>query len=326
MFIENRPTDYTYKGLSAIRGGSVVDDWESYLPVMETQVIDEVDSWFCPIFSTLNALEVWYKYLTGEEKNWSDMYLGLLSGTEPGHGNSVQVIMDTMHRYGNVLEAVFAFVAWNSSLTVPEEVIEIGKEWLEKYEFRAEIVRPELETYKEDILDALQYSPLVVGVKYANGVTDNEILNPIGTANHLVLLFGHDKQKAAWKVMDSYQRKIKYYNDNYRFAGIVKFDLRIKENVMFKPISDQLYVLTEGKAQLYAIGFEGKLMVYENSFDAQMNSLMRRRKALSQKTLTINDFLPIEIGLTEWRSVEKINGKGEPYIDYLNDNPDVDKN
>jgi hypothetical protein len=296
-----KPTDWIFGSYTGIKrdGKNNGGQWTDYLPVMESQIIDGQDTWFCTTFSTLNCLEILHKWKTGVEKNWSDMYNAVLAGTRPLGGNSLQVVGDTIRQYGLVNETDYPMQKWFEGIKVPQEITDKGKKWFDTYAFNFESVRPSLESYQNDVIDALEYSPLAVGVAYADG---EGILNPKTQPNHLVALVGY-KYGEYWIVMDSYKTKLKKYHWNYRFAGIVSYNLTIKNEHMLKLIDNQIYLLVEGKEQKAGIAVDGKLMIGDKT-DVLFNSVARNGGF--HKTSII------PVSLVDWNSVGKTDLKGNP--------------
>src|SRR4051812_22652704 len=83
-------------------------NWQAYLPVGELQReiagLPIVETMACVSFSLTNAIETQEKFLTGKEVNYSDRWLATMSGTTI-HGNSLQIVADTVRKYGLVKES-----------------------------------------------------------------------------------------------------------------------------------------------------------------------------------------------------------------------------
>lgn len=71
-------------------------------------------------------------------------------------------------------------------------------------------------------------------------------------------------------------------------------DLKVEEG--------KLYLLVEGKKQLLAMGWQGKLMVYDDKIDTLINAVSRTNKWQ----------VPEPVTLAQWENVDKVNGKKEP--------------
>lgn len=295
---EQRLTDWVYRNY----GGALnpTGQWKDYCPDMETQVF-EWDTWGCVTFSSLNCLEILHNYQFGLGKyNFSDRFIGVLSGTIPGGGNSVQAVADTIRKCGLVKESDCPYVPRNEYYTIDNETKDKGKAWLNDWAVNYKSVRPEHGTYTEDIMQALQNGPLAVGVGYANGATDDEILNPTSFQNHFVTLVGYEKGKY-WLIMDSYSRQFKRYAWGYHFAGIFLYSLTNKNENMFNLRQDQIYLLVEGPEQKAGLANDGHLMIGEK-IDVLLNAVSRNGGF--EKT----DIIPLS--LVDWNSVPHTDLKG----------------
>jgi len=117
-------------------------DWTPYLPPGEWQYINGVDVMACVTFSALNSMEIQYKFLTGQERNFSDRFTAMMSGTTP-MGNYLWKVGDSIRKDGLVDESLWSApnpLTWNAYYTPPTiEVINKGKEflteWIVNYEF-----------------------------------------------------------------------------------------------------------------------------------------------------------------------------------------------
>lgn len=296
---QQKPTDWKFGGYTGIKNDicNPLGQWLEYIPQMETQVY-EWDTWGCVTFSTLNCLEILHKYLTGIEENWSDRFIIVLSGTQPNGGNSLQVVADTIRDYGLVSEMDCPVVGRDKYYTIYQSTKDKGRKFLDNYAVNYEFVRPERETYQQDVMDALMYSPLAVGVAYADG---EGVLNPKGNQNHFVALVGYKKGEY-WIVADSYRKQIKHYSWDYRFAGIAKFKLTIKQENMLNLREGMIYLLVEGKEQKAGIAVDGNLMVGEK-IDVLLNSAGRNGGFMANVNV-------IPVSLADWNSVNKTDLKG----------------
>ena len=69
------PTDF----IAGVLGDIVYEertqkDWSVYIPTEESQSMNLFDTMACVSFSALNSLEIQYKFLTGEEVNFSELF------------------------------------------------------------------------------------------------------------------------------------------------------------------------------------------------------------------------------------------------------------
>jgi len=305
-FIEKQKyNDWVWGGLGA-NTSFVVNSggqWLDYLPVMENQNSCGWETYLCTSFSTLNCMEIIHKFLTGNEINWSDRFNGVLSGTVPYGGNSLQAVADNIIKNGLVLESECPLIPNQAEFyQISNETKKKGLEWLDKYALNYWTVRPERETYQLDIMKALEYSPLAVGVAYADG---DGILDPKASQNHLVALVGY-KKGSYWIVMDSFSRKTKKYHWDYKFGGIYLYKLTIKETDMLIVKENEIYHLVEGPEQRLAIGIDGSLFIGDKG-----QEFMVVLQASGRKNVKLGEIKPIQVNLADWESVNHYNLKGE---------------
>lgn len=103
VIIEQKPTDYV-AGTLPYEVLNPSGNWTPYLPSEETQALTHfTDSMACVTYSCLNVIETIIKFKTGQTVNFSDRFIAKLSGTTI-QGNTVQRVLDTINKYGLVLE------------------------------------------------------------------------------------------------------------------------------------------------------------------------------------------------------------------------------
>lgn len=96
-------------------------DWTAYLPLGEWQANSHVDTMACVTFSALNSIETQYKFLTGQDRNFSDRFTARMSGTT-SQGNWLFRVADSIRRDGLVDEAAWpspADFTWDSYYATP---------------------------------------------------------------------------------------------------------------------------------------------------------------------------------------------------------------
>lgn len=289
--------DWKFRGLTPIAGTAQNDmgNWEFYLPITEVQNASNYDRQACVTYSILNCIEALYKYQFQVERNFSDRYIAQLSGTTHS-GNSLAKVFETIQEYGLVDEELWPDNAttWEEYYkSVPQEIVNEGLVFKQKYNLFREWVNPNNES---DIEKALESAPLQATVRYTTG---DGILMPSGEPNHAVVIYGCESGKY-WKIFDSYQQSKKRYNWNYKFGVVLKPSLIKKKPMIIQ--DNQLYCLIEGPSQLLGMGYQGKLVIYTDKIDTIINSLMRSKKWQ----------IPTPVHLSDWNSVDHLNGKLEP--------------
>lgn len=137
VIIETKPSDYI-AGVLPYVVINPLGDWKNYLPSQEKQVTNFTDSMACVTFSALNCIETQYKYLTGQEINFSDRFIAKMSGTTH-QGNTIQRVLDTIRKYGLVLEEEWptdkTFIWDEYYAPIPPNVLAKAKKYTIGYEF-----------------------------------------------------------------------------------------------------------------------------------------------------------------------------------------------
>ena len=118
-------------------------DWTPYAPPGEWQKNNYFDTFGCVSFSALNSIEMQYKLFTGTERNFSDRFTVIMSGTIPGQGNWVFKVGDSLRKDGFVDEAEFPAPPEYNQATyfAPPSIEVINKaklilnDWEVKYEY-----------------------------------------------------------------------------------------------------------------------------------------------------------------------------------------------
>ena len=209
--------------------------WDDFLPAREIQRKNDLETMNCSNYGTLNALETLQIALYGEEKNWAERYLGVMSETTK-EGNSPHKVAETIrNESGCIPESILPFddsiERWEQYYhpkPMTQNYISVGQQWLDYYEFGHEWVTPN----SNNLMEALTLSPLGISVfawQYRNGLYWK---NPSDGDNHWVCLYGYVKGKH-WKVYDSYDDTTKELEWNYNFNFSKRYYLKKKEaNIM----------------------------------------------------------------------------------------------
>ena len=297
-----KPTDLCAGGLTLgttvyVPGGQ----WDNYLPVVEFQNNFGYDRMACVSFSLLNCIEVKVLRVLAQERNRSDRFLAKNSGTTHS-GNYLTTVFDSLADDGCTLEAEYPDTpgGWDEYYkAIPTDIKEKATTFTDRWELRREWIP----VYKKDeIMNALEESPLQVVVQYASG---DGILNPPSNEGHAVMVYGYEKNKY-WKIFDTYEGVKKKYAWDYEFRVILKPTMILKDNYIpmtFK--QNRLYLLVEGKEQKLRMFLDGNLVEFPTWSMTRENSNSRLGKwepAISTKML-------------DWTNVSHTNSKGES-IDY----------
>lgn len=201
--------------------------WGDYLPKLERQN-EFFETMHCTVFNTLNPIEALAKRKFGEDWNKSERYNGVLAGIST-QGGSPHEVAESIRKFGVIEQSSLpwtpdlnTFWKFSSPRPMTADKIEEGKQWLRQYVFGHEWVvtygKSKLATsiYRlgeffnfvstpEALKDALQYSPLGVGV-LAWPSFDSQgraIKSRWQSDNHWTVLYDY-VEGDHWKVYDSY--------------------------------------------------------------------------------------------------------------------------
>lgn len=180
--------------------------WAKFAPNPELQRNKNGDLFMCVSFSKLNIVEFLIKRLFDETVNYSDLFLGVGSGTVRGQGNSKRAVAEWMRLNGAVLESLYPFL---SDMTLDDaykpltkEILVEGLKALDLYSFPYKWLS---DNGAQTILSGLTYSPVQVDVSGSYKMNAEGIIvwdNTNSIYNHEVVIFGHE-QGRCWYVFDS---------------------------------------------------------------------------------------------------------------------------
>lgn len=244
-------------GASPIQKEILMKDgqWKSFFPQYEIQKGRFFDSMGCVSFSLLNGFEILAKAKFDETWNKSDRYLAKMSGTTR-RGNSLRKVADAARHYGIVQEKEWP---WDKDMfdwclfykEIPNQTIETGRKWLERYTFEYEAVP----INKTLIKEALKYSPLwVSGFAWA---FSRGKYRSYGRPNHAFLLVGYINGQG-WLAFDTYPPYEKLLAWDFQFGTVKQISLQKKQvaNKMLAKFLDREYeyiILPLKNGELYKI-------------------------------------------------------------------------
>ena len=196
-------------------------DWTNYLPNGEWQKISGVDVMACVTFSAINSIETQYKFLTGQERNFSDRFTAFMSGTTID-GNWLWKVADSIRKDGLVDEFIWPTpnpITWVSYYERPTiEAINKAKEFLNDWQVNYEFI----DFTKESLIYHLKQAPI-------------QIIIP----GHAVLEFLNNQQVE--KYFDSYDPWIK--DRTKPLSSALKIVLTRKNKTMSEKEVKLLYAL-----------------------------------------------------------------------------------
>lgn len=178
-------------------------DWMEYLPEKEFQAPYNFETYACVTFTILNCIETLIKKQYGITKNYSDRFLAIVSGTK-SPGNSPQVVCDFLRKIGVVPQELWPYLpdmnTWDEwSAPIPQNLIDLAKEFNNEWDFRYE----QVPSKPEAISEALKCSPLLISVT-AWHLKDGMYYRPEGGGdNHATTMFS-EREGAFRRVFDSY--------------------------------------------------------------------------------------------------------------------------
>jgi len=290
--------DWKYNEFTPLSGKITNPDfWTKYLPVVELQIVNGIETWSCTSFGSLNLLEVLYYHQTGSKINFNDQYTAILSGTTK-IGNWAKNVFQAIRYYGLIPQHALEFNGttfddWIDRKQITPKLIEDGREFLKEWDIYYEWV--EKDTI--DIFTALGSAPLGVSVAFANG---KGILNPTTKVNHWVMLF-NAKMGEWWEIFDHYTQATKKYDWNYKFGAVLKPSLIKKDKIMPTFKNNSLLQLSEAPGG-FGLYIDGKLYIDDESKIA-LSFLARNSGDIKGKATGVT--------LEDWNKLEKFTLKGE---------------
>lgn len=218
--------DYVFGGLK-IPTKVLVEDgqWDSFLPEIELQHRNGLETQNCVTYATLNCLEILLKYHNKGNYNKSERYVGVMAGTTI-RGNSPQRVIETIRKESGLIDEellpfdkdISLWDRYYAPYPMTKKYIRIGKKWLKKYKVRHEwvLINNESGNKQEILKQALKYSPLGVSV-YAWKWNDIGLyVKDDEKDNHFVTLYGYVDGEF-WKVFDHYNDTHKKLEWDYAF-------------------------------------------------------------------------------------------------------------
>lgn len=200
-----KPEDYVLGGITKLpREILQADkDWTPFLGVKEYQNLNQIEPFACVSFSVLNCAEILIKRKYGLDRNYSDRFLAMTSGTQEG-GNSPNAVAQSLHKEGVVLQDVWPFDQSIDSFEkfyspIPQGIIDLAKEFLDEFDFKYEKVP----SNHKSISEALTYSPVLISVSAwfeRNGL----YYRPEGFIDNHATTLIYEREGEFRRVFDSY--------------------------------------------------------------------------------------------------------------------------
>lgn len=213
-------------------------EWSDSLPETEEQR-KKFETYNCTSFNTLNAIEMLVFKQFGVKVNYSDRWVGIISGTSAKKGgNDPHTVCEAIRKNGLIPEEMLPYSddlknvdEYYSFKGANEDACrEAGEEWLRQYSFKHEWVFDKSQPLDEKLNNmkvALKYSPLALSV-YA-WEEENGVYISGGSENHWTSKFA---QPSFSKIFDSYSPFIKNVSQNFGYCKRFSIERNVtKENV-----------------------------------------------------------------------------------------------
>ena len=209
--------------------------WDDCLPNIELQRRNGLETMNCTVYGTLNAIEMLFRRLFNEPKDYSERYVGVIAKTTL-QGNSPHKVAEVIRKTSGLIdEGLLPFdkgIKFWEQYYHPDPMspyyTDIGKIWLRKYSFRHEWVFKSWTSNKpEKIKEALKYSPVATSIHLhiqRNGLYQKGELRD----DHYVVIYGY-KENEYWKIFDHYDNVFKRVAWDYDFERAKRYHLKKSE-------------------------------------------------------------------------------------------------
>lgn len=219
------------------------------------------DSYGCVSFSLLNVLEA-LSLFHGEQKNFSDNFTAVDSGTRYGIGNSQRAVVEAARkRVVNEVDYPFQDTRETFYKKIPGDIYDKSYEfpffweWGHGGENLALWNKNRQEVFKK----LLTYAPVQITLWAYSKNIKNGIYQPADTLdrNHAVTLYGYEEGKY-WKIYDHYEKDVKKLAWNYNIGspllitldGIVSL-VKKYEGKLIKNVSNPKYYFSNGESIIW---------------------------------------------------------------------------
>jgi hypothetical protein len=250
-FILKEPEASDFKLGSEVELGGVViqpdGQYDQWLPDVEIQNANGVETQACTSFGTLNCFEILSRRLFNQPLNFSDRFSAITSDTDPNGGNDPKKVIETARKQGLIPETDLPFGAditdvgrFYSPKPMWQQHIETAIKFLSNYVLGYEWAGTSPEAMKE----ALKFSPLgVAGYAWMKDVDGLYYAPEDRHPNHWFCVYGFEDGKY-WKIWDSYDGDFKKLRWDFKFWQALRYSLEVNthtEDISFlKKIVDAL--------------------------------------------------------------------------------------
>jgi len=226
-------------------------NWRGYLPILEIQRNDYFDTYSCTNYSNNNATEMMHKLLYGEEKNDSDRFSAVVSGTIFQKGNSHKNVAEVRRNKGSVLEVDYPFTQDLKKeeyfvKTPPKDLLDKGLQWVADYEYGYETVG------RDEFEEALRYSPIQIAVDSRTNKA-----NQVSNYDHSIVLTCKDKLTKKNYTFDSYLNRFVEYDWDYPFSYGLRFNYKRLINIILNDMKMQL-IRNKDTGKIYLVDSDSR--------------------------------------------------------------------
>jgi len=240
-------------------------NWKPYLPETEEQRSESYETNACTIYGTLNAIETLMFRKFGVKKNYCERFTAIMSGLQPD-GNDPHKVAESIRKNGVIEDFnlpfstnIRSFEEYMTPNPMSKYYLDLGKKWLEEYEFKHEYVFNSFDSLKakqEKMIKALKSSPLGVSVS-AWQKNDEGLYYKFGMDNHWTLLIVNYVEGKYWEVFDSYDGFIKKLVWDYDFGICKRYHIEKRptqeEKNMYYSMLELMKQLLNIMSELYKI-------------------------------------------------------------------------
>lgn len=205
----NNPQDHELGGLGDLKYPAInpSGQWLDFLPEVEHQAKNGVETSSCVSFTLCNIKEILERFNFKKSVNSSDRYLAIASQTSPTGNNPSKVCETARNIAGFIPEELLPFNndigSWEDYMKpqpLNKKYYDEGRRWLAKNE----LLHAWNKTDPDSLIEGLKRSPLMVSVVAWESGPDGKYIRPPGQPDgHATALIGYEWGEY-WLIFDSY--------------------------------------------------------------------------------------------------------------------------
>lgn len=209
-------------------------DWTDFLPEIEIQRQNGLETMNCTVYGTLNAYEILLLRKFGIKSNFSERYTGVCAKTSKT-GNDPHRVAESVRKDGIIADSL---LPWSKDIDEWEEyyspnpmtrdLMNEGFKTLQKYVFGHDwvFVDGDLKNKQDMLQIALQYSPVCVSVNAWKKRKGLYYKKKGEQDNHWCTLYKYDKGKK-WYIFDHYDDTHKELEWDYDFGFAKRYNIEV---------------------------------------------------------------------------------------------------